>query len=268
MNINKYMYLEERFLPRLTSLEIKDIDKQDALIILPIGATEQHGPHLPVYTDAILVESMLDAGFSFLNKEENIWTLPTIPYGKSNEHMNRAGTFTLSFETLKSIVLDVCRSVRENGFRKLVLFNGHGGNIDTLKIIARDVRIETGIMVFIIHIGNLTVPEEIISKEELLLGIHGGDYETSLLMSSYPNWVNHNKLSNETPKLLEESNFLRFQKGNFAWTIDDVSVSGTLGNATIATKEKGNNLYNVQGKELAEIFLDIKAFESSKLIRE
>lgn len=266
MDVHRLDFLKKRFLPQLTSVQVKELRKEDALVILPIGATEQHGPHLPVYTDSILVETMLNESFAHLSEQENIWTLPTIPFGKSNEHINRPGTFTLSFETLKSIVVDISRSVKKNGFNKLVLFNGHGGNMDTLKLIARDMRIELDLMVFIINVGGLTVPEEIVTKEELIMGIHGGDYETSLLMCSYPEWVDESKLPNEVPKLAEKSKYLRFQKGNFAWIIDDVSTSGILGNASIATKEKGKDLYKEQGKELALLLQDILQFESDDLI--
>src|SRR5699024_1185755 len=214
MNIEKYTYLQERFLPRLTSTEIRDMEKEDALLILPVGATEQHGPHLPVYTDAILVESMINESFKHLD-DENIWVLPTLSYGKSNEHNDRPGTFTLSFETLKSLLIDICLSAHKNGFRRIAFFNGHGGNLDTLKLIARDVRLETGMMIFIVHIGALDVPEKVVSKEEMVLGIHAGDYETSLLMDECPSWVKTDKLGKETPLLLENSNFLRFQSGNF-----------------------------------------------------
>src|SRR5690625_7503409 len=114
MNIEKYTYLQERFLPRLTSAEVKAMDKDDALLILPVGATEQHGPHLPAYTDAILVESMINESFKHLDSDENIWVLPTLPYGKSNEHMDRPGTFTLSSDTLKSLLIDICRSAHKD----------------------------------------------------------------------------------------------------------------------------------------------------------
>lgn len=261
-------HLLDRFLPKLTSTEVKEIPKEDALLILPIGATEQHGPHLPVYTDTILVEKVLERAFECISQEKNIWTLPPIPFGKSNEHMDRAGTFTLSFDTLKSIISDLGRSTVANGFRKLLLLNGHGGNMDTLKLISRDIRIETGLMIFIVSVGGLTISDQIVSKEEMLLGIHGGDYETSLIMSAYPEWVSKDKLPNETPNLTKMSKYLRFQKGNFAWTIDDVSKSGALGNATLATKEKGDKLYQEHGKELAAILTDILEFESNKLIRE
>ncbi|MFK9093094.1 creatininase family protein [Bacillus salipaludis] len=266
MNIHRYKHLEERFLPRLTSTQVRDLPKEDALVILPIGATEQHGPHLPVYTDTILAETVLDEAFQHLSKDANIWTLPAIPFGKSDEHMDRPGTFSFSFDTLRSILLDLSRGVHANGFRKLVLFNGHGGNIDTLKLAARHVRIETGLMVFIINVGGLAIPASIISEEEMFMGIHGGDYETSLLMSSYPEWVQDDKLPKEVPMLADKSKYLRFQKGNFAWTIDDVSVSGILGNAQLATKEKGDALYREHGREVASCLLDILTFEISELI--
>ncbi|MED3574885.1 creatininase family protein [Cytobacillus praedii] len=252
---------EERFLPRLSSTQIKNLQKKDSLIILPIGAVEQHGPHLPVFTDTILAETVLEESLKYVPIDSNIWFLPSIPYGKSNEHLGRAGTFSLSSSTLQSLILDIGRSLKQSGFRRLLLFNAHGGNNDLLNLIAREVRIETDLMVFRLNVGGLALDEKFLDEKEKLLGIHGGDYETSLIMASYPNWVREEEFSAEYPRLLQESMYLRFQKSNFAWTIDDVSVSGILGNAKTASAEKGRRIYEQHGKQVAEMLVEMMNFE-------
>ncbi|MED4206377.1 creatininase family protein [Neobacillus mesonae] len=256
----------DRFLPRLSSTQIQKMPKKDSLIILPIGAVEQHGPHLPVFTDTLLAETVLEEALKYVPSDSNIWVLPSLPYGKSNEHLGRAGTFSLSSTTLQSLILDIGRSLKQNGFRRLLLFNAHGGNSDLLNLIAREVRLETDLMVFRLNVGGLTLEENILNETERLLGIHGGDYETSLIMASYPDWVREDELPVEYPELLQKSKFLRFQKSNFAWTIDDVSSSGILGNAKTASAEKGRRIYEQHGKEVAEILLEMMNFEIDSLM--
>ncbi|WP_066398636.1 creatininase family protein [Neobacillus mesonae] len=257
---------EDRFLPRLSSTQMQKLPKKDSLIILPIGALEQHGPHLPVFTDTLLAETVLEEALKYVPSDSNIWVLPPLPYGKSNEHLSRAGTFSLSSTTLQSVILDIGRSLKQNGFRRFLLFNAHGGNSDLLNLIAREVRLETDLMVFRLNVGGLTLEENILNETERLLGIHGGDYETSLIMASYPDWVREDELPVEYPELLQKSKFLRFQKSNFAWTIDDVSSSGILGNARTASAEKGRRIYEQHGKEVAEILLEMMNFEIVSLI--
>ncbi|MEH7343009.1 creatininase family protein [Bacillus sp. JJ1532] len=257
---------DDRFLPRLSSTQIENLPKKDSLVILPIGAVEQHGPHLPVFTDTLLAETVLEESFKYVPSDSNIWVLPPLPYGKSNEHLGRAGTFSLSSTTLQSVIMDIGRSLKQSGFRRLLLFNAHGGNSDLLNLLAREVRLETNIMVFRINVGGLTLEENFLSETERLLGIHGGDYETSLIMASYPEWVREDKLPVEYPELLKKSNFLRFQKSNFAWTIDDVSSSGILGNAKTSSAEKGRRIYEQHGKHLAEMLLEMMNFEIDSLM--
>lgn len=255
---------EERFLPRLSSTQIKNLQKRDSLVILPIGAVEQHGPHLPVFTDTLLAETVLEESLKYVPSDSNIWFLPSMPYGKSNEHLGRAGTFSLSSSTLQSVILDIGRSLKQSGFRRLLLFNAHGGNNDLLNLIAREVRLETDLMVFRLNVGGLALDEKFLDEKERLLGIHGGDYETSLIMASYPNWVRE-ELPTEYPRLLQESTYLRFQKSNFAWTIDDVSASGILGNAKTASAEKGRSIYEHHRKQVAEMLVDMMNFEIDSL---
>lgn len=257
---------EDKFLPRLSSAEIQAMPKKDSLVILPVGAVEQHGPHLPVFTDNLLAETVLEEAFNHIPSDANIWVLPPLPYGKSNEHLGRAGTFSLSSATLQSVIMDIGRSMKESGFRRLLLFNAHGGNSDLLNMAAREVRLETDLMVFRMNVGGLSVEESLLSETERLLGIHGGDYETSLIMAAYPNWVKEGEMPKEYPELLKNSKFLRFQKSNFAWTINDVSSSGILGNAKTASAEKGRRIYELHGKQVAEMLIDMMNFEIDSLI--
>lgn len=254
----------ERFLPRLTTSQIQKLPKEKTLIVLPVGAVEQHGPHLPVFTDTLLAETVLDVTCRYLPEDSSIWFLPPLPYGKSNEHCGRPGTFSLSSSTLQAVIMDLSKSVKQSGFQRLLLFTTHGGNHDLLNLMAREVRLETGLLVFRLNIGGLTIDPDLLSEKEKKFGIHGGDYETSLVMASYPEWVQEERLTAEFPQELEEETYLQFQNGTFAWTIDDVSSSGILGDAQRASAAKGRKIYAQHGKLLASILMDMVRFEFKK----
>lgn len=104
---------EQKFFARLTSKEIAELPKQNALIILPIGAVEQHGPHLPVFTDSLIAEGILHSACKHLKEEDNIWILPPIAYSKSIEHLGYAGTISLSGSTLEAMIKDIAASLKK-----------------------------------------------------------------------------------------------------------------------------------------------------------
>ncbi|MBW4079797.1 creatininase family protein [Paenibacillus sp. S150] len=248
---------EERFLPRLTSKQVLELPKDHALVILPIGAVEQHGPHLPVYTDTLIGEATLTQALEKIGPDKQIWLLPPVPYGKSNEHIGLPGTISLSAPTLHGVVMDIAESLKASGFRRLLLFNTHGGNVDLLNTAAREIRIKTGLIVFYLFPGNLDVAGDLMGAEELEYGIHGGDYETSIVMSVKPAWVQEEYLVNETPNM-SQFKFLTLEgKIRFAWKMSDISASGIAGDATAATPEKGHiiqeRITDILGEALAEL---------------
>ena len=157
---------DTHFLPRLSKLEVAAIPKETALVVLPVGATEQHGPHLPVFTDTLIGEGFMTATFNHLPDDANIWLLPALPYGKSTEHMNHPGTITLSAQTLMAVLLDIAMSLKRSGFQKLAFYNTHGGNVDVLDMMGREIRVATGLAVFNLNFGSHNTSEGIISSRE------------------------------------------------------------------------------------------------------
>lgn len=260
------MAWEERFLPRLTRKQIKELPKEKTLVILSIGAVEQHGDHMPVMTDALIGEATLTQAFEHVNKEEHIWMLPPISYGKSNEHIGLPGTISLSASTLNGIVMDIAHSLHLSGFRRLLLFNTHGGNKDLLNVAAREIRISTGMMVFQLAPSSLDTASDLISAEELEYGIHGGDYETSIMMSVKPNWVQEEYLTKELPNMSRFEFLTLESKIRFAWRMSDISVSGIMGDATIATPDKGKLIQERNAALLAQAFVELAHFEIDEFI--
>ncbi|QHT61257.1 creatininase family protein [Paenibacillus lycopersici] len=258
---------EERFLPRLTSKQVKELPKEDALIVLPIGAIEQHGPHLPVMTDTLIGEATLTQALAKLPPEANVWLLPPVSYGKSNEHLGLPGTISLSAATLQGIVMDIAESLKLSGFGRLLLFNTHGGNVDLLNVVSREIRIRHGMTVFYLAPSSLGGAEGLIDPEELEYGIHGGDYETSIVKAIKPGWVQDEFLVREMPNV-GDKRFLTLEgRIRFAWRMADISASGICGDATKATAAKGEIIQGRITDTLAEALVELCAFDVSDVRR-
>ncbi|SFJ49644.1 creatinine amidohydrolase [Paenibacillus sp. UNC496MF] len=258
---------ERRFLPRLTSKQVKELPKEDALVILPIGAVEQHGPHLPVLTDTLIGEATLTAALERLDADAPVWLLPPVPYGKSNEHLGLPGTISLSAATLQGVVLDIAESLKLSGFERLLLFNTHGGNVDLLNMVAREIRIRSGMTVFYLSPSSLGGAEGLIAEEELEYGIHGGDYETSLVKAIKPEWVLDEFAVKEVPEMAGFEFLTLEGKIRFAWRMADISASGIAGDATIATAEKGRLIMDRTAGTLAKALKELCTFKLADLER-
>ena len=128
---------------------IRDLPKDPGVVVLPIGAIEQHGPHLPVWTDALLAERMTSRAFELLPPIVSALLLPTLSYGKSNEHTGYPGTIALSAATLMALLRDIGAAVAKSGFTRLLFFNTHGGNKALLEMMVRDLRAELGLLCFL-----------------------------------------------------------------------------------------------------------------------
>ena len=126
---------KSRYFAHMTTADIAEINKKEGVVILPIGAVEQHGAHLPLLTDTLIASGGLDRALTQLPDDVNAWALPPMSYGKSNEHINFPGTITFSAETLMAVLRDIGASVARAGFRRLAFLNGHGGNTALLSVV-------------------------------------------------------------------------------------------------------------------------------------
>lgn len=248
-----------------TSNEIRDMPK-DKVIIQPIASVEQHGPHLPVATDSLIVSAFARQLEERFQKEGYpALFLPLLPYGKSNEHTDFPGTIVMGAHTLMDVLMEVGQSVARAGFTKLVFLNGHGGNHELLDMMTREVRIVTGLMVFAVHPLLKIQPEEgvaALSPEEARHGIHAGLVETAILMHIAPGLVRMDRLQAEFPVNFEECEYLDFtEKVPFGWMTRDVCESGTLGDPTKATAKEGELWLTKVTDVLCKVFRDILKYQ-------
>jgi creatinine amidohydrolase len=235
-----------RFLPYLPWTEIRDLpDPANTVILQPIGAIEQHGPHLPLVVDTAIATGVLGAALERLPQHVPAYALPPLCYGKSNEHSGFPGTISLRAETLLHTLLELGDSLYAAGFRKLVFVNGHGGQPQILEIAARDLRQRyPDFNLFPLFVWN--VPHHIgdlLSPQEQTLGIHAGDAETSLMLALLPETVRGDRLVCEYPQGMPTDGLLSLEGAlPFAWLTRDLSQSGVIGDATTASPEKGQQI--------------------------
>ncbi|MCU0567985.1 MAG: creatininase family protein [Oculatellaceae cyanobacterium Prado106] len=255
----------DRFFPYLTWVDIQNLpDLSNTVVLQPIGAIEQHGPHLPLIVDAAIATTVLGAALTALEPEIPAYALPTLHYGKSNEHWYFPGTITLSAQTLIAVLTEVGDSLYRAGFRKFALVNAHGGQPQILEIVARDLHQKyPDFMVFPLFVWRVpNCATALLTAEENELGIHAGDAETSVLLSILPEQVKMAEAVKEYPRSLPQNSLLSME-GNlpFAWATHDLSASGVLGDPTQATKEKGDRIFQSLAAGWTQVIRDIYRFQ-------
>lgn len=255
----------QRFFPYLTWPMVDAMaDKENVVIIQPAGAIEQHGPHLPLIVDAAIAAAILGKALAQLPETIPAYGLPPLYYGKSNEHWHFPGTITLSAQTLGQVLIESAESLYRSGFRKLVWINAHGGQPQVFDMAARDLHQQyPDLMVFPLFTWNVpNVAADLLTPKELELGIHAGDAETSLLLSILPDQVRMERAVCEYPHGLPEDSLLSMEGAlPFAWVTRDLTESGVLGDATVATKEKGDRLLQSLTEGWVRLIEDVYRFQ-------
>ncbi|WP_432827712.1 creatininase family protein [Dactylosporangium sp. CA-092794] len=249
-----------RLLVELTSPAVAALPEH-GIAVLPVGAIEQHGPHLPLITDLLVADSLARDAVAAHGDEHELWLLPALACTKSDEHAWAAGTLWLSATTLMAVVHDLGRSVAKTPLRKLVFLNGHGGNSALLNVCARQLRIDFGLATFVMH---PSVPPDqggASPPEELGTGIHGGKDETSLVLHLRPDLVRMDLARRNVPEHLADFSRVRFGGPvTFGWTSDDFGTDGTLGDPTLADAGHGAALYEGMLRTAGESFAEIARF--------
>ena len=191
-----------RFFPDLTGPQVAERLTSRSILVQPMGAIEQHGPHLPLSTDSVIATAVAQAAVAKVGDELDVWLLPTLEYTKSNEHAWSPGTVWLSATTLLAVLDDIGRCVATTAAKRLVFFNGHGGNSALLNVANRELRLAHGLMTFVTHPGVPADQGGTSPANELGMGVHGGTDETSLMLHLAPHLVNMDLAERRVPEAL------------------------------------------------------------------
>ncbi|MBB5573025.1 MULTISPECIES: creatininase family protein [Rhizobium] len=241
------------------------VDRANWIAVLPLGAHEQHGPHLPFETDTLIAAGIVARLKTALPADLPVTFLPVEPIGYSIEHMDITGTKTLAFDEAVNRWLGIAENMHHLGIRKFVMLNAHGGNSPLMTIVATEARLRFGMLAVATSWTRFGVPEGLIAPEDKAIDIHGGDIETSVMLALHPEKVDVTKAADFPSR---QSDFIKrfkhlraYGPHAFGWRMSDLNVQGVAGNASVATAEKGERLIAHAVKGLVELLRDVDRFD-------
>lgn len=255
-----------RFWAQLRSADFAALDPARTVAVLPLGATEQHGPHLSLAVDTLLADGLVAATVPLLPADLPVLFLPTQAVGFSPEHAAFAGTLTLKAETVVRLWTEIAEGVAAAGVKKLVLFNTHGGHVGLLDVVARDLRARLGLLVYSVSWFNLPLPEAVMAAfppEEHRFGIHAGDIETSMVLALAPAQVTMQHArhfrSTAEQRAAQYPILGNGRSAKLAWQVQDYNLAGAVGNAAAATAAKGQALVDATAQQFAALLQEVAA---------
>lgn len=257
------------FWSELSLRDMRAHDMAGVIAVLPIAAVEQHGPHLPLGVDAMIMEGCIERVAARLPEDLDAVFLPMQSVGVSLEHRDFPGTLWLSQETASRMLLDIAEGVARAGVKKLVLMNSHGGNSALISTVALDLRARFGLLAVTCSWARFGYPDGLFSAQEQRHGIHGGEIETSLMLAFRPELVDMGRAKNFPPATLDfERDFawLRADRpAGFGWLTQDLSPSGAMGDASRASADKGEATADYWATAFIELLRDVEAFDLARL---
>lgn len=254
----------------LTTAEFAEIDRARLIALLPVGATEQHGPHLPLSVDSRIAAALVKRVADTLAPDFLLSVLPMLHFGVSPEHADFPGTLSLSAETMLALLMDVGRSVAAAGIKKLAILNSHGGQPQLLDLAAQKLRRECRLLVFPLNGYRYWNVEKHFGAEEAAFGIHGGAAETSIMLAIAEETVRRGKLADFRSLAAEMAKRFKHLRpygriASFGWQAQDLNPAGAMGNATRADAAKGEALLAEAAATLGEILHEIAALSPDVL---
>lgn len=239
------------------------------IAVLPLGATEQHGPHLPFKTDTLIAQAVASRLQERLAGEIHLDILPTEPVGYSIEHVDVEGTRTLGFSEALDRWIGIGAQLAERGVRKFVMLNAHGGNSPLMTIVATELRVRHAMLAVATSWTRFGYPADIVSPREKALGIHGGLIETSVMLAIRPELVDMEKArdfpSAQSRYETEFTHLRAYGPHAFGWKMSDLSPDGVTGDALGATAQKGERILDQAVTGLADLVRDVAKFDVSTL---
>ena len=258
-----------RFWAEMSWRDFAAADMAKTVAVLPVGAIEQHGPHLPVGVDAFIGEGCLQRTIARLPADWPVLVLPPQTIGASDEHAEYPGTLTLRFATLVGVLTAIGEGVARAGCRKLVFINAHGGNVPAIDAAGLTLRARHAMLCVHASWRRLGYPDGLFSERERVYGVHGGDVETSLTLAFRPDSVRMDRardFASAGEAMAAEFKRLRAaQQLGFAWMASDLNSDGAVGEAASATAAKGEAAADHGADALVELLRDVIAFDLARL---
>ena len=241
--------------------------------VLPVAATEQHGPHLPLSVDSTLLQGVLDAALAQLPADLPVLVLPPQNVGLSPEHSRYPGTLTLQPATLLALWTQLGECVARAGIQKLLLLNGHGGQVSVMDIVARELRTQQQLLVYSASWFSLPLPDDVagqFSADEHRFGIHAGDIETSMMLHLAPQTVQmqhaRNFRSTSQDRAARYAILGNGKSAKLGWQMQDYHPAGAVGNAAAATAQKGRTVVEAAAAQLAQLLQELHDLPLSTLV--
>ncbi len=253
----------------LTTRDFAALDMSGIVAVLPVGAVEQHGPHLPVRVDAAINAGIVSRAVELMPPDFPALILPAMPVGKSNEHLAFPGTLSLSYDTLARLWREIGESVFRAGCRRMILFNSHGGQPQVMEIVTRELRVRLGMLAVSCSWFGITDTEDLISAAEREFGIHGGEVETSVMLHLHPGLVEMKHAEDFVPMSAAMAKDYKWLapdgRAGFGWQTQDLQQSGACGNAAAADAERGEIIVERAAHRLIGLIEEVARFPLSAL---
>lgn len=248
-----------------TTAELAAEETGRLVAVLPVAAIEQHGPHLPLSTDAVINRAILTSALAAMPADLPVVVLPEQRVGLSPEHLDFPGTLTLAPSTLTRVWTEIGDSLARAGVRKLLIFNSHGGQPQIMDIVARDLRVRHGMLAAHVSWFDFGVPDGLIGADELSHGIHGGAIETSIMLHVAPDTVRRQRLADFPTRSRQMAKDYRWLGPlgpvPFGWMSQDLNGDGAMGDATAAAADTGRRIVEHAARCLVQVLREIDRFE-------
>lgn len=245
------------------------VASDDAIVVLPLGATEQHGPHLPFETDAIIAEGVCRRTAALLPRTPRVEFLPVERVGYSPEHQGFSGSLSLGWAEAVRRWIGIGEAAAARGVRKFVMLNAHGGNSPLMTVVATELRVRRRMLAVATSWTRFGFDAALVPAREKALGIHGGLAETSVMLALRPDLVDMGRAADfpsAQAGLERDFTHLRaYGPHAFGWKMEDLSPAGVVGDAAAATVEIGNRLLDDAARGFAALLSDVARFDVARL---
>jgi creatinine amidohydrolase len=248
---------------RHKAAELAELAERNAIVIVPIGSTEQHGPHLPTQVDTRLVTEVAQRAARVMSSRHPTLVTPTIPYGMSEHHMSLNGTITLDYATMAGMLGCVCHSILRDGFKRIFILNGHGGNTDGIYTFISEFTVRHRVPLAGGTYWNIAQTEitQILEKQKALL--HACEAETSMMLALAPELIDRDGLTQIRGDLVPGLSAIPgVNAGVYRWRqLASRSLSGVIGEVGAASPEKGERLLQAIASAVAKALLEERLWQ-------